>query len=102
MIKNRTAQLIYQTFYCTLGLVGFVACLGVYDDVSNLRWDFYVHFTNLSNFLCIGVMLTSLIQTARKKEDSYVCRLYQHHYVEQGRSRQDFSLSYCNTYIYQV
>ena len=72
MIKNRTAQLIYQTFYCTLGLVGFVACLGVYDDVSNLRWDFYVHFTNLSNFLCIGVMLTSLIQTARKKEDSYV------------------------------
>ena len=25
MIKNRTAQLIYQTIYCTLGLVGFVA-----------------------------------------------------------------------------
>lgn len=72
MIKNRTVQLIYQTFYCTLGLVGFVACLGIFDDISNPRWDFYVHFTNLSNFLCIGVMLTSLIQTARKKEDSYV------------------------------
>ena len=72
MIKNRTVQLIYQTFYCTLGLVGVVACLGVFDDISNLRWDFYVHFTNLSNFLCIGIMLTSLIQTARKKEDSYV------------------------------
>jgi hypothetical protein len=37
-----------------------------------IRWDFYVHFTNLSNFLCIGVMLASLIQTAKKKEDSYV------------------------------
>lgn len=72
MIKNRTVQLIYQTFYCTLGLVGFVACLGIFDDISNPRWDFYVHFTNLSNFLCIGIMLTSLIQTARKKEDSYV------------------------------
>ena len=72
MIKNRTAQLIFQTIYCTLGLVGFVACLGIFDNVSIIRWDFYVHFTNISNFLCIGVMLASLIETAKKKEDSYV------------------------------
>ena len=72
MIKNRTAQLLYQTIYCTLGLVGFVACLGVFDNVSNIRWDFYVHFTNISNFLCLGVMLAGLVQTVRKKEDSYV------------------------------
>ena len=72
MIKNRTAQLIFQTVYCTLGFVGFIACLGIFDNVSMIRWDFYVHFTNLSNFLCIGVMLASLIQTAKKKEDSYV------------------------------
>ena len=72
MIKNRTTQLIFQTIYCTLGLVGFVACLGIFDNVNVIRWDFYVHFTNISNFLCIGVMLASLIQTARKKEDSYV------------------------------
>ena len=72
MIRNRTAQLIFQSFYVALGLVGIVASLGVFDDVQNLRWDFYVHFTNLSNFLCIGVMLAALIQTARKKEDSYV------------------------------
>ena len=72
MIKNRTAQLVFQTIYCTLGFVGFIACLGVFDDVNNLRWDFYVHFTNLSNFLCIGIMLASLIQTIRKKEDSFV------------------------------
>jgi hypothetical protein len=72
MIKNRTAQLIFQTIYCTLGLVGFVACLGIFDNINVIRWDFYVHFTNISNFLCIGVMLASLIQTAKKKEDSYV------------------------------
>jgi hypothetical protein len=72
MIKNRTAQLIYQTIYVTLGIVGFVACLGVFDDINTIRWDFYVHFTNLSNFLCIGVMLAALIQTAKKKEDSFV------------------------------
>ena len=72
MFKNRTAQLIYQTIYVTLGLVGLVASLGIFDNISVIRWDFYVHFTNLSNFLCIGVMLTALIQTAKKKENSYV------------------------------
>ena len=72
MIKNRTLQLIYQTFYCTLGLVGIIASLGIFDNISAIRWDFYVHFTNISNFFCIGVMLAELIQTAKKKEDSYV------------------------------
>ena len=72
MIKNRTAQLIYQTIYLTLGFVGLVASLGIFDNINTIRWDFYVHFTNISNFLCIGVMLAGLIQTAKKKEDSFV------------------------------
>ena len=72
MIKSRTAQLIFQTIYCTLGLVGIVSCTGVFDDITQFRWDFYVHFTNISNFLCIGIMLAALIQTAKKKEDSFV------------------------------
>ena len=72
MVKSRTAQLIFQTVYCTLGLVGIVASLGIFDDIHMIRWDFYVHFTNLSNFLCIGVMLAALIQTAKKKGDGYV------------------------------
>lgn len=67
MIKNRTTQLIYETIYCTLALVGCVASLGVFDNVKALRWDFYVHFTNLSNFFCFAVMLGALIQTASKK-----------------------------------
>ena len=72
MIKNRTAQLIFQTVYVTLGFAGFVAALGIFDDINTIRWDFYVHFTNISNFLCVGVMLVSLIETAKKKEDSFV------------------------------
>ena len=72
MIKNRTAQLIFYTIYCTLGLVGCIASLGIFDNINTIRWDFYVHFTNISNFFCIGVMLASLIQTAKKKDDSYV------------------------------
>ena len=72
MIKNRTAQLIFQVVYCTLGFVGCIASVGIFDNINLIRWDFYVHFTNISNFLCIAVMLAALIQTAKKKEDSYV------------------------------
>ena len=76
MIKNRTAQLIYQTVYVTLGLIGFVACLGIFDNIKMIRWDFYVHFTNISNFLCVGVMFAGLIQTVKKKEDMTNCFNY--------------------------
>lgn len=72
MIKNRTIQLIYQTVYCTLGLVGCIACLGIFDDIQAFRWDFYIYFTNLSNFLCLGVMVAALIQTIKRKQDGYV------------------------------
>ena len=72
MIKNRTAQLIFQTVYCTIALIGSIACLGIFDDFRNFRWDFYIYFTNLSNFLCFGVMIAALIQTVKKKNDSPV------------------------------
>ena len=72
MKTNRTAQLIYYSFYCALGLVGIVASFGIFDDYTMFRWDFYVHFTNLSNYFCIGIMAAQLVQTARKTEDSYV------------------------------
>ena len=69
-MKNRTTQLIYQTAYCTLGVVGIAASLGFFEHV--FRWDFYIMYTNLSNYFCIFVMFAELIQTARKKENSYV------------------------------
>jgi hypothetical protein len=72
MIKNRTVQLIFETIYCTLGLVGVVASLGIFDNIEMIRWDFYVHFTNISNYFCLGIMIAALIQTAKKKEDCYV------------------------------
>ena len=72
MKTNRTAQLIYQSFYCALGLVAIVASFGIFDNYKMFRWDFYVHFTNLSNYFCIGIMVAQLIQTARKKEDSHI------------------------------
>ena len=73
MIKNRTFQLMFQTAFCTLGFLGIIASFGTFNYVW--RGDFYVHFTNLSNYLCIGVVLAELIQTVNKKEDSYVDKL---------------------------
>ena len=72
MFKNRTAQLIFQSFFCAIGVIGIIASLGIFDDIQNLRWDFYAHFTNLSNYLCIGIMFAELIQTAKKEADGYV------------------------------
>lgn len=72
MIKNRTTQLIFQSFFCAIGFVGIVASFGIFDDILNPRWDFYVHFTNISNYLCIGVVFAELVHTAKKRENSYV------------------------------
>ena len=72
MIRNRTAQLIFQSFYLAIGIIGVVASFGVFDDAFNLRWDFYVHFTNLSNYMCFGIVFFELIETAKKTENSYV------------------------------
>ena len=69
MIKNRTTQLVFQTAFCTLGIIGIMASLGFFDYA--FRADFFVHFTNLSNYICIGIMFAELIQTAKKEEDSY-------------------------------
>ena len=57
MCKSRTAQLIFYTVYFTLGLVGSVASLGIFDNINVIRWDFYVHFTNISNYFCLFIML---------------------------------------------
>ena len=73
MIKNRTAQIIFQTVYVVLGIIGIIGNLGYFDKSFNS--NFYVYYTNLSNYICFGVMLACLIQTAKannKKEDGYV------------------------------
>lgn len=70
MIKNRTAQLIFQSFYCAIGLIGVVASVGFFE--YKFRTYFFTKFTNLSNYLCVGIMFAELIQTAKKKQDSFV------------------------------
>ncbi len=73
MIKNRNIQILFQTIFCTLGVVGIMASLGQFTAKFNA--DFYVYYTNLSNYICIGFMFVSLFFTMRKankKEDGPV------------------------------
>lgn len=70
MIRSRTAQLILQTFYVALGAVGVLGSLGLYD--AEFDADFFVYFTNLSNYLCIAVVLCELVQTAHRRDDGPV------------------------------
>ena len=68
--KNRDAQIIFQSVYCALALVACIGCVGFYD--MKFSSDFYIHFTNISLFLSLGIVLAELIQTVRKKENGYV------------------------------
>ena len=69
-MKSRTAQLVFQSIFVALALVACVGSVGFYD--MKFTSDFYIYFTNLSNYLCAGIMIAELIQTARKQGDSYV------------------------------
>ncbi len=72
MIKNRTAQIVFQSIYCTLALVAFVGSLGLFE--AKFNENFYVYYTNLSNYICFGFMIASLVATiksANKKEDDF-------------------------------
>jgi hypothetical protein len=55
---------------CAVGVIGVLASFGLF--IYAWRWDFYIYFTNLSNYLCIGILFAELVQTIRKKEDSFV------------------------------
>ena len=70
MIKNRTAQLTYKSIYIGISIIAILASFGLFD--MSFRWDFYIHFTNLSNYLCIIIILIELIDIAKKTENDFV------------------------------
>ena len=70
MIKKRDTQIVFQSMYCAIGIIGIIASTGFFEYDFNP--NFAIYFTNLSNYFCIGVMFVALVQTLKKKEDSYV------------------------------
>ena len=70
MIKNRDVQLVYLSMTCAVGIIASLASVGLFNGV--FRWDFYIQFTNLSNYLCLGVLFAELVSVIKKKEDSFI------------------------------
>lgn len=73
MIKNTNARILFQTLYCTLGVIGFAASLGLFEAAFSR--DFYVFYTNLSNYICLGFMIALLVFTmksANRGESGYI------------------------------
>lgn len=55
---------------CTIGILGTIASFGLFS--YTFRWDFYIHFTNLSNYFCVGIMIAELVSVIKKKDNSLI------------------------------
>ena len=55
---------------CTVGIIGILASAGLFE--AEFRWDFYVYYTNVSNYLCVAVMIAELVSVLRADEDGYI------------------------------
>ena len=55
---------------CAVGVIGILSSFGLF--IYAWRWDFYIYFTNLSNYLCIGILFSELVQTIRRGEDGFI------------------------------
>lgn len=63
MPNKITAQLVFRAIYCTLGVVGLASSLGLFD--ARFDDDFYVYYTNLSNYICLAFMFGELRNTIK-------------------------------------
>jgi len=66
MITQRTPQLVFQTVYTVLAILGILCSLGFFN--ADFNEDFYVYYTNQSNYVCAGVIFAALLGTYRKAE----------------------------------
>lgn len=73
MIKSRITQIIYLSVACTVGAIGVLASVGLFE--AKFRWDFYVYFTNISNYFCIAVLVAELVQTVKRGGDDFITAL---------------------------
>lgn len=80
MIKDRITRLIYRTVYITMGIIAVISSLGWFDREYNENW--YLYYTELSNYICIAVMIIGFSYTLRKIRegnlkgtDSYMPRI---------------------------
>lgn len=70
MVKNKYAQLFIRTVFLAIMVAGAVLSLGALTPKPN--W--YVYYTNLSNYLCLLIVFVEVIFTIAKfKRDEDTC-----------------------------
>lgn len=67
-MKNKLTQIIFKTIYVVLGIIGFIGSLGYFNRSFNN--NFYIYYTNLSNYICTIFILLSLIQTIKSFKEN--------------------------------
>lgn len=70
MKNNRTLQIVYRTIYITLGFIGIIGSFGYFNRSFNQ--NFYLMYTNLSNYFCIGITLYLLIRNIKNKDENKI------------------------------
>jgi hypothetical protein len=55
---------------CTIGVLGTFESMRLFSP--RFKWDFYVYFTNLSNYFCLIILFIELGHTLLKKKNDYI------------------------------
>lgn len=63
MVKSKKTQIIYRSIFLLISLVGLIGSFGTYMGVYNP--NFYLYFTNLSNYFCFFSVLAMLLDDIR-------------------------------------
>lgn len=68
MVNKKAGQLIFETIYLVLGFIGTLGSLGYFD--KSFQSNFFIFYTNISNYLCLGVIIYSFVITIKKTNNS--------------------------------
>ena len=79
MIKNRLTQLIFKITFLTFAFFGMLSSLGLFNQELNTDW--HVYYTNLSNFVCIIIILISTIDLLKQMSKGELVGLNTKHTV---------------------
>ncbi|MBQ8893741.1 MAG: Pr6Pr family membrane protein [Clostridia bacterium] len=64
MKKNLLTKVLYRTVFCTVSFFAILLMTEFFsvggEDYAHFTPDFFYYYTNLSNFLCFGVMIACL------------------------------------------
>ena len=70
MKNNLVAKVIYRSMFCMLSFITILLITGFFSidghDMVTVNEDVFYYYTNLSNYLCFGVMLACLCDNTKQ------------------------------------